>query len=73
MSNVTVLTEDSLGLVAGGKNRCDRPPSTNHAELYAWSSYCAFTQGGSQRMWYMQGYDMLTTEQPQQPKKQPKK
>jgi hypothetical protein len=72
MSNITVPNEDSLGLVAGGK-KCDRPPSQNHAELYAWSSYCAMMEGGSQRMWYMQGYDMLTTQQPQQPKKQPRR
>ena len=70
MSTMTVLSEESLGLVAGGKNRCDRPPSQNHAELYAWSSYCAATQGGTTREWYLVGHDMLSA---QQPKKQPKK
>ena len=72
MSHIQVLTEECLGHVAGGK-KCDRPPSTNHAELYAWSSYCALMEGGSQRIWYMHGYDMLTTPPQQPPKKQPKK
>jgi hypothetical protein len=73
MSNIQVLTEDSLGLVAGGKDRfCDRPPSVNHAELYAWSTFCANLNGGGWREWYLNGYDMLTVPQ-QPPKKQPKK
>ncbi len=70
MSTMTVLSEESLGLVAGGRNKCDRPPSQNHAELYAWSSYCANLNGGTTREWYLNGYDTLTA---QQPKKQPKK
>ncbi|MBJ6125475.1 hypothetical protein [Microvirga splendida] len=72
MSNIQVLTEECLGVVAGGKSRCDRPPGINHAELYAWSTFCANLHGGGWREWYIYGHDMLSAEQ-RQPKKEPKR